>query len=66
MDRREWRRALRAGIGRAGLHFLRAGYEVVSGVGAVLDELNDARRRDAAEEAAPATPDGRPVRIELD
>jgi hypothetical protein len=65
MERREWRRALRAGIGRAGLHFLRAGYEVVSGVGAVLEELNDARRGEAPDPATPTTND-RPVRIELE
>jgi hypothetical protein len=38
---------------------------VVSGVGAVLEELNDARRGEAPDPATPTTND-RPVRIELE
>ena len=66
MERRELRRALRTGIGRAGLHFLRAGYEMVSGVGAMLEELNEARRKPADPEAMPTPATERPVRIELE
>ena len=38
--------ALRLGLQRAGLHWLRAGYEVLAGVGALLDELVRAARPD--------------------
>lgn len=38
--------ALKLGLQRAGLHWLRAGYEVVAGVGALLDELIRVRHAD--------------------
>ena len=36
--------AIKVGLQRAGLHWLRAGYEVVAGVGAFLDEVVRVRR----------------------
>jgi len=46
--------AFKMGLRRAGLHWMRAGYELLAGVGALLDELNqrpanDSDRPDAAE-----------------
>ncbi len=32
--------AFKMGLRRAGLHWMRAGYELLAGVGALLDELN--------------------------
>jgi hypothetical protein len=40
------RRAVTTGARRAGFHFLRAGYEVVAGAGAFLDEVIRARKTD--------------------
>lgn len=40
--------ALKQGIRRAGMHWMRAGYELLAGVGALLEEL------------APKTPDDEP------
>lgn len=62
---REYRDALRTGLRRAALHWLRAGYEVVAGVGALLDEVVDARKKPADGEE-PAGEADRPIRIELD
>jgi len=42
-DRAQQAEALRLGLRRAGLHWIRAGYEVIAGVGALLDEVNRAR-----------------------
>jgi hypothetical protein len=61
----KWRKAVRAGTGRAGLHFIRAGYEVVSGIGAVLEELNAVARKRPSGEAEEG-PEKGPVRIELE
>ncbi|MGA9598635.1 MAG: hypothetical protein WBV06_20935 [Acidimicrobiia bacterium] len=61
---REYRDALRMGLRRAGLHWLRAGYEVVAGVGALLTEVVEARKR--PDEEDPGSEDDRPIRIELD
>lgn len=36
--------AVKIGLQRAGLHWLRAGYEVLAGVGAFLDEVVRVRR----------------------
>lgn len=46
--------AFKAGLRRAGLHWMRAGYEILAGVGALLEELNqrppgDRPAHDAAE-----------------
>ena len=51
---------VRVGLQRAGLHMLRAGYEVVAGVAAFLDEVVRVRR-----DAAPSEDDG-PTKIELE
>jgi hypothetical protein len=59
---RPMRRAVIVGARRAGLHLLRAGYEVVAGAGAFLDEVVRVRR--AGEEAA-SEADG-PTRIAVD
>lgn len=40
--------ALKQGLRRAGMHWVRAGYEVLAGVGALLEELN--QRSDEAQE----------------
>jgi hypothetical protein len=32
--------AFKVGLRRAGLHWMRAGYEILAGVGALLEELN--------------------------
>lgn len=62
----EYREALRLGLRRAGLHWLRASYEVVAGVGAFLDEIARSRKEDTAEGHDDRDPDEGPVRIELD
>jgi hypothetical protein len=64
-DNRHYRDVLRMGLRRAGLHWLRAGYEVVAGVGALLDEVAAARSKSPAGDESGAD-DDRPVRIELD
>lgn len=51
--------AFKVGLRRAGLHWMRAGYELLAGVGALLDELN---QRPASD---PASPDPA-ERIELE
>lgn len=57
--------ALRLGLRRAGMHWLRASYEVVAGVGALLNEITDARRsQPGSDEDEPE--DKGPIRIELD
>lgn len=60
-DRRPLRKAVVTGARRAGLHLLRAGYEVVAGAGAFLDEVVRARR--SGDEP---TSDDAPVRISVD
>lgn len=42
-SRSEQTEALKMGLRRAGMHWIRAGYEVVAGLGAFLDEVNRAR-----------------------
>ena len=41
-DRFRERRPLRTGLQRAALHFVKAGYEVVTGLGAFVEEVVDA------------------------
>ena len=41
--------ALKQGLRRAGMHWMRAGYELLAGVGAFLDELNQKRDDDEIE-----------------
>ncbi|HEX9854623.1 MAG TPA: hypothetical protein VGC47_04855 [Acidimicrobiia bacterium] len=50
---------VRTAFQRAGLHWLRAGYEVLAGVSAFLDELASHRGEEPAG-------DGRATRIELE
>ncbi len=64
-DDNEYRDAIRMGLRRAGFHWLRAGYEVVAGVGALLSEITQARNRDS-ENGDEEPEDQGPVRIELD
>ncbi|MBT8196900.1 MAG: hypothetical protein HKN01_08475 [Acidimicrobiia bacterium] len=53
--------AVRVGLRRAGLHMIKAGYEVVAGVGALIDELVKVRRGDE-----PESETGGPTRIEVE
>lgn len=62
---RDYRAALVLGLRRAGMHWLRAGYEVVAGWGAILGEVA-AARKEAAEADDEERGDDGPVRIELD
>ena len=64
-DHNEYRDALRLGLRRAGLHWVRASYEVIAGVGAFLDEVAKARRDDGDADDDDSGEVG-PVRIELD
>lgn len=57
----ELQNALRAGLRRAGTHWMRAGYEVLAGVGAFLEEISGAGKDDQDDDDA----DG-PTKIELD
>ena len=61
----EYRDAIRLGLRRAGMHWLRASYEVVAGVGALLSEITQARSGDAEPDDAEPEDEG-PIRIELD
>jgi hypothetical protein len=60
-----YRTAVRLGARRAVLHWLRASYEVIAGVGAFLEEVAHARR-DTATDEDDEPEDAGPVRIELD
>ncbi len=51
---------VKMGLQRAGLHMLRAGYEVVAGVAAFLDEIVRVRRDTVADD------DEGPTKIELE
>ncbi|MDJ0952694.1 MAG: hypothetical protein QNJ81_03340 [Acidimicrobiia bacterium] len=64
-ENNDYRDAIRMGLRRAGLHWLRAGYEVVAGVGALLSEITQARDHDS-ESGDEEPEDQGPVRIELD
>ena len=62
----DYRAAIRLGLRRAGLHWIRAGYEMVAGLGAFLDEIAQARKgEDSATDGDNDDPGG-PVRIEID
>lgn len=61
----EFRDAIKLGFRRAGLHWMRASYEVVAGVGAFLDELAQARKKEPDPEHDDPDEDG-PVRIDID
>jgi len=56
--------AIKVGLQRAGLHWLRAGYEVVAGVGAFLDEVVRVRRESQVPEVDQDLID--PTRIDLE
>jgi hypothetical protein len=62
---RDYRAAIAMGLRRAALHWLRASYEVVAGVGALLNEVVEARKGERESGGAGDSDDG-PVRIELD
>ncbi|MDJ0924775.1 MAG: hypothetical protein QNJ77_09440 [Acidimicrobiia bacterium] len=64
-ERKEYGDAMRLGMRRAMLHWLRASYEVLAGVGAFLDEIASVRRDEFAADDESGDDDG-PVRIELD
>lgn len=64
-ENNDYRDAFRLGLRRAGLHWVRASYEVIAGVGAFLDEVAKARRAEADGHDDDFEDDG-PVRIELD
>ena len=64
-DNTDYRDALRLGFRRAGLHWVRASYEVLAGVGAFLDEVAKARSDEPTGDDEEDGDDG-PVRIELD
>ena len=53
--------AVRSGLKRAGFHLIKAGYEVVAGLGAFVEELNRARRS-----AESGGDDTTPTRIEVE
>ena len=59
-DRRgdDFNDALKQGFRRAGMHWVRAGYELLAGVGALLEELNQRSPEDGDDVVA--------ERIELD
>ncbi len=64
-DDSDYRDAIRLGLRRAGMHWLRASYEVVAGVGALLSEITQARNSDVGSDKDEPEDKG-PVRIELD
>jgi hypothetical protein len=65
-EKNEYGEAFRMGLRRAGLHWIRASYEVIAGVGAFLDEVARTRRDDGAADDDEGEADDGPIRIELD
>lgn len=65
-ENNDYRDAFRLGLRRAGLHWVRASYEMIAGVGAFLDEVAKARRDDAGDADDDELGGDGPVRIELD
>lgn len=65
-DNNDYRDALRMGIRRAGLHWIRASYEVIAGIGAFLDEVASARGGEQADDDQDRRRDDGPVRIEIE
>ena len=59
---RELNDAIKAGMRRAGMHWMRAGYEGLAGLSAFLDEIATVGKDDAE----PAAPDRGPEKIQLD
>ena len=64
-DEKDYGDAFRHGFQRAMLHWLRASYEVIAGVGAFLDEVASVRREAAGENDQPDEGEG-PVKIDLE
>lgn len=64
-DDRDYGEAVRYGFRRAMLHWIRASYEVIAGVGAFLDEVASVRRNTPEDDDQPDAEDG-PVKIDLD
>jgi hypothetical protein len=60
-DLTELNEALKAGLRRAGMHWMRAGYELVAGLGALLDEIAS-----AGKDGSPPVDDRGPTKIQLD
>ena len=58
----ELNEAIKAGFRRASMHWMRAGYEVLAGLGALLDEIAIAGKHADAEGIV----DTGPTRIQLD
>ncbi len=59
--------AFKLGLQRAGLHWLRAGYEIVAGVGAFLDEVVRVKRaRDGEADGLTEQDLVDPTRIDLE
>jgi len=63
LDRIRDRKPLRAGAQKALLHFARAGYEVVTGIGAFVEEIVSTLREDVVGEEKPGS---EPQRIEVE
>ena len=63
-DRIRESQPVRSGLKVAGVHFVRAAYEIVAGVGAFVGEIVDAVR-DQDDQEDRAGPEG-PTRIEVD
>ena len=64
-EEKDYGDALRDGFRRAMLHWIRASYEVIAGVGAFLDEVASVRRNAAENDEQSGEGDG-PVKIDLD
>ena len=64
-DDKNYGDAFRHGFRRAMLHWIRASYEVIAGVGAFLDEVADVRRNTPRDSDQPDEGAG-PVKIDLE
>jgi hypothetical protein len=60
------RRAVGTGFRRAGYHLLKAGFEVVSGVGAMVDEVVKARKARSSPSDGSASVEAAPTRITVE
>ena len=65
-EHNDYREAFRLGLRRAGLHWVRASYEMIAGVGAFLDEVASVRREELEDDDDMPDENEGPVRIELD
>lgn len=64
-DEKDYGDAFRHGFRRAMLHWIRASYEVIAGVGAFLDEVASVRSEALGDRDQSDEEDG-PVKIDLD